>query len=419
MSKDKDQTPSDTVSAANQGSSDKGADKTAKSGTESTPAAAKKASGKPETAKILDEISRNTSGKSGKSSKTSRRTARSSGSATRFFSLLIVMLPLLAVIAYLAWQQLQLQHTLTNVEQQNQQLNTTLASQASQLQQLQQRPLPEVPDNSAALDTLSERLSSQFSTQLQQLRQQLAQVQSSQVSQSADVDFSWKLFEAEYLLTIANQKLLLEADVESAIALAEQADAALVASEHSGAFAVRQALADELGALRNSNRVDQDGIYLRLENLANSVGDLDLLNSMRENFALREAQQSVPVNLAGASQGWWNSTLDFLGEIFVWRRWDERPEAMLAPGQETLIKLNLRLSLKQAQLALLARDQQQFQQTLAETRAVMQRYAVTDSAAGQTLAGELDRLAALDINPPLPTLNESLNRVRQLADSER
>lgn len=414
MSKDKDNKVSDTDS-----SGDKVTDEVANAGAESQAASPKKSSGKPETAKILDEISRNTSAKSGKGSKVGRRPGKSPGSAARFFSLLILMLPLLAVIAYLAWQQLQLQQTLASLEQQNQQLGTTLASQESQLQQLQQRPPPEVPDNSAALEALSERLNSQFAGQLQQLRQQLAQVQSSQVSQTADVDFSWKLFEAEYLLTIANQKLLLEADVDSAIALAEQADAALVASEHSGAFAVRQALADEVGALRNAERVDQDGIYLRLENLAANVGDLDLLNSMRENFALREAQQSVPVELGTTSQGWWNSTLDFLGEIFVWRRWDERPEAMLAPGQETLIKLNLRLSLKQAQLALLARDQQQFQQTLAETRAIMQRYAVTDSAAGQALAGELNRLAQLDINPPLPTLNETLNRVRQLADSER
>jgi uroporphyrin-3 C-methyltransferase len=105
--------------------------------------------------------------------------------------------------------------------------------------------------------------------------------------------------------------------------------------------------------------------------------------------------------------------------VFVWRRWEERPEAMLAPGQETLIKLNLRLQLKQAQLALMDGDQAGFQQALAETGEILRRYAVTDSEGGRVLSNELQSLQGLNINPPLPPLTESLNRIRQLAESER
>lgn len=370
----------------------------------------------PKTAKILDDISRKTD------SGAKKRAAKKTSGASKFFSLIVVLLPFLAGLVYLAWQQFQMQQSLVDVRQQNQALQSTISSQDSriqqllqQLQQLQQQAAPEIPDNSAALAELSQSLNAEVS----RLQQQLAQLQSNQVTQSAEVDFSWKVFEAEYLLSQAAQKLQLESDIAAAIALMEQADAALLASEHSAAFGVRQALGEDLASLRGIELLDREGLYLRLQGMIATVDDLDLLSSMREDFVARRNQESVQIPLGNQEQGWWNASLDFLGEIFVWRRWDERPEAMLAPGQETLIKLNLRLMLKEAQLALLLKNQSQFQQSLASTRSWLQRYAVTDSAAGRSLDTALVEIQQLQIDPALPDLSASLTRARQLANSER
>jgi uroporphyrin-3 C-methyltransferase len=373
-----------------------------------------KSSTKPATPKILDDISKSTSAKGARTAGAGKRQQNRTGIG-RLLALLLLIAPLVAALLYLAWQQLQLQQSLASLSQQNQTLQSRLASQDSQLQELLQAPAVEIPDNTAAL----EQLSANLNAEIQRLRQQLADLQTNQSGAAAAPDFNWKIFEAEYLIAQAAQKLQLEADLDSALLLLQQADAALLASGHSAAFAVRQALADDMAILRATETVDREGLYLRLDNMVNNVANLDLLSSMRENFENQRARDSVPLPLAESDSAWWSAGLEFLGEIFVWRRWEERPEAILAPGQETLIKLNLRLQLKQTQLALMDRDQAGFQQALAEAGEILRRYAVTDSEGGRVLSNELQSLQGLNINPPLPSLTESLNRIRQLAESER
>lgn len=419
--------------------------------TASTAAAKAKQKAAP-TARVLDELSRGTGSKAkpGAGSKPRRKT----GGAAQFMTLLVILLPLLAAIAFLGWQQWTLRQSLTSLSQQNQQLQATLAGQSTALseqntalseqdaalseqssviEQLQQRPEssgPAVDDNDAeAIAELSQTLdqtnraisqtNQTLNSEINRLQQQLADLQNQRAGDPAEPDFAWKVFEAEYLVNQAVQKLQLESDLTTAISLLEQADAALLASAHSEAFAVRQIIAEDLTRLRNVETVDRDGIYLRLANLASSVADVDLLQSMREEFEMRQAQDSRQMTPTNSDNGVVNSTLGFLSEVFVWRRWDERPEAILAPGQETVIKLNLRLFIKQAQLALITRDQQQYSQSLADTRNWLQRYAVTDSATGRNLNAEIGELLNIDIAPPLPSLSASLTRIRQLADSER
>ena len=75
--------------------------------------------------------------------------------------------------------------------------------------------------------------------------------------------------------------------------------------------------------------------------------------------------------------------------------------------------------LEQAQLALLMRENGLYQQAMAKSQNWFQRYAVSDSRLGQTLTSELNQLRAIDINPLLPTLSQSLALINQLAVSER
>lgn len=373
-----------------------------KSGTKAPEGAAK-------TAEVLDEIARSTGNKSG------TKPARSKKSGSGFLALVILILPLLAGIAWLVWQQMQIQQTLATTTQQNLQLQQSLASQSAEIEALRQRPEPTpVPDNSAELVQLREALN----TEIRRLQQQLVAVQN-RPGPTATPDFSWKIFEAEYLINMAAQKLRLERDVGSAVSLLERADVALVAANHAGAFTVREALADDLAQLRSIEAFDVQGVYLRIESLITNVGQLDLLGSMREEFESRVADNSVPVSEAAAAPGWLDSTLDFLGDVFVWREWEERPDAILAPGQETLIKLNLRLLLEQAGLALLQQDTQLFRNNLTQTSEWLRRYAVLDSSTGRGINAELNALLALEINPPLPGLTASLSGIRELAESER
>ena len=182
---------------------------------------------------------------------------------------------------------------------------------------------------------------------------------------------------------------------------------------------MRQAIAGDLQKLRNIEVLDREGIYLRLDNLLAEMENIDPLNSMRTEFENRRNAESQPSQSGSDANNFLDSSFEFLGSIFVWREWEETPQAMLALGQDDLIKQNLRLMLEQAQLALLMRDNSLYQQAMAKSQDWFQRYAVTDSLQGQTLTGEINQLRAIDINPVLPALSQSLALINQLAASQR
>ena len=366
-----------------------------------------------ETPKILEELSKSNTAKPGARTSRQRKTAlKRVGIAT------ILLLPILAAVLFLGYQQISLQSRLGAMQSKNQQLDQSLVQQSSQLQQLREDQLA-MPEPFEVDDTATRELEENVNQQLRQLTEQLAEVQSQQLASVSKPDQEWKILEAEYLLGIASQKLQLEKDLNTAVSLLERADQALLASDSRNVFAVRQAIASELSLLRNVEAFDREGIYLRIDNLLVQMDTIDLLSSLRQKFENSRGEASEVVQISADATGIIDSSLEFLGSIFVWRKWDETPEAMLEPGQDALIKQNLQLMLGQAQLALLMGDKKIYQQSLAKSTAWLRRYAVTDSAAGQMMALELDQLIAIDIDPPMPSISQSLSLISQLAASER
>ncbi len=366
-----------------------------------------------ETPKILDEIAKSNAAPAGGRSTRKQKTAR-----RRFAIVIIILLPIAAGVPFLGYKQITQQSRLSELELENQRLNQSLAAQGSRLGQIEQAQLEE-PAPIGFDDSSVRELESTLTQEIERLKAQLASLQAEQLSLNNDTGQKWKILEAQYLIGIASQKLQLEGDVVTAIAQLQLADRALIDSGSSSVFAVRQAIATDLQLLRNIDVLDREGIYLRLDNLLAAMENVDLLNSMRTEFENRRDNSSEPLRLGADANSYLDSSLEFLGSIFVWRKWDETPQAMLAPGQDDLIKQNLRLMLEQAQLALLMRDNALFQQAMAKSRDWFQRYAVTESVQGQALAAELEQLGSIDIDPLLPALSQSLTLINQLAASER
>ncbi len=366
-----------------------------------------------ETPKILEELSRSNTAKPGSRSSRQQRTAR-----RRIVIVVILFLPVVAGVAFLAYQQLSLRSQLGALQLENQQLDQTLSQQNSALQQLRQDQLT-IPELLEADDSTVRELETRVNQEFSQLTQRISDLQDQQLLGTAQSGQEWKILEAEYLLGIAGQKLQLENDVGTAVSLLERADQALIASNNRNIFAVRQAIASDLLMLKSVEALDREGIYLRVDNLLAQIDTIDLVASMRQNFQSRAAEESEADQLESGTVSIIDSSLEFLGSIFVWRKWDETPQAMLAPGQDALIKQNLQLMLGQAQLALLMRDNSLYQQSLTKSKDWIQRYAVIDSTAGQTLARELDQLMAIDIDPSMPSISQSLSLISQLVASER
>jgi uroporphyrin-3 C-methyltransferase len=371
-----------------------------------------------ETAKVLEEISKKNTAKP-------RPKAKASSSSGSAYLLVFMGFAMLAALGFLAYQMRLSSGEFAAVRAENQRLQQVqeqqtraLESFEQQIQQLNlQAQVPASVDDSAIVELRAE-IEDQIAS-IARIANKVNVVESLQQSVVSSPDFEWKIFEADYLLGIANQKLQLESDIFAAVAMMEAADAALVGSGSNRVFAVRQAIANDLTSLQSVDVFDRQGVYLRIGALIEEVENIDLVNSMRENFENNSTNDSTLVQPTPTSNELITSSLEFLSTVFVWRQWDQTPNTILASEQGEFIKQNLKLMLEQSQLALLMKDQTVYAQTLKKSSDWLERYAVMDSTAGRLIASELVILSSTNINPVLPEIGESLALIRQLTSSER
>ena len=369
----------------------------------------------PETPKILDEISKKNNAKSGSGTR-KQQTAR-----RRMLVLLVLLVPILCGLLYVAYLQFEMQNEVASLRAENSQLTAALNSQDSQLETLRDE-ISAVPeqvevDDSAAREMtqqVSEELQAQLQQEVSRLTAQLNRLASRQTENSGNNEQEWKILEAEYLTGLALRKVQIERDVDSAIALIQQADRALLDSRSPNVMAARESLAADLTALQGVDVLDRDGIYFRLQTLANQIAEVDMVGSMRENFEARRNRESTEIESVGESGGLLDSSLQFLGSIFVWRHWEDDPGAMLAPGNETAILQRLQLTIEQAKLALLTANNELYQGSLADCLAWLERYAVVESELGQTVIREVSVLQQINVDPDLPAPTRSLASLQQL-----
>ncbi|HJO11022.1 MAG: uroporphyrinogen-III C-methyltransferase [Gammaproteobacteria bacterium] len=370
---------------------------------------------KAETPKILDEISKSNTAKSKSPSARQKQAAR-----RRFLIIILLLSPLLLAVAFVGYQQWLTDSQLVSLTDENQRLSLTIANQNAQLQQIQET-LAQVPTevtvDDAAVHEIVEQSGQQFRTEISRLNQLVSDLQTQQNAPQSPDDPAFAVAEAGYLLRLANQKIQLEADVASAITLLESADSILSATSGSNSFSVRQNIASELTALRSVPGVDIDGIYLRISNLSESVSELELAGSLRQNFQ-NSMEQLQPIQIGTTSAGLIDSTLTFLSTIFVWRKWDEMPDAIQSPQQELNLKQNLRLIFEEAQLALLQRDEVLFKASLQKSQTWLDRNTITDSSDGQAMIAEVVTLMSVDVNPALPDISQSLMLLNRSNNSD-
>ena len=329
--------------------------------------------------------------------------------------LLVTVLLLAAIGAggYYGW--LHLQDWQASGDNQQNALQARLDDQAQQLQQLQNQL--EQQQQSGELDSLM--------AQLQQLeqgsRQQLGELQrrvTSQGSRLRDLSTStrddWLLAEAEYLLRLANQRLLTERSTASPVSLLQTADAILKDFDDPDLFAVRGQIANDITALKIATVVDREGLYLQLNALTGVIPQLTLLLAPEAE----QPQALAAVEAADSQQSWGDRVASNFGDFanglkdYVRIRQRDKPlEPLLGVEEEQYLRHNLRVMLEQAQLALLREEPQVYSASLEKCQQWLQQHFQQDHAA-QQFNQQLDELAQQTVTSQLPEINSSLQALR-------
>ncbi|GAB2196919.1 uroporphyrinogen-III C-methyltransferase [Sessilibacter sp. MAH4] len=235
----------------------------------------------------------------------------------------------------------------------------------------------------------------------------------------------WQLAEAHYLVRLANQRLLVDRSARSAIGLMEAADQILRELALPDLFAVREALARDLAALKLANEIDREGIYLRLQGLAEALDqlptfqkpelhgqDIDLLAG--EDAAAEETQTWWQM-----TKGWFVSAGRWFGEVsrpyLQIQHHNEPVGPLLPPSSVGYLRQNLRFSLEQAQLALLREETAIYQAALSQAENIVTEY-FPESSPAKSLLTEIAELKLQTVEQNLPTIFTSQQQLQAYLD---
>ena len=220
-----------------------------------------------------------------------------------------------------------------------------------------------------------------------------------------------RLAEVRYLSAVATQRLRLERDVPGSVRLLERADAVLAEADQASDISLRRALGAALSALRSAPRIDTVGLYLEVEQLAGLTDRLPLAAPVFRAEVPKVVEAPAP---AGLGAWLWEK----LSGLFRLRR-TEVPSTspLLSEGAAPLLQHGLRLTLSQAQLALLRGDGALWRASLEAAAQRVEKY----GRPSRDRSRLLERLGALAATPvavegevvaaaqeALGTLNEAL-----------
>jgi uroporphyrin-3 C-methyltransferase len=242
-------------------------------------------------------------------------------------------------------------------------------------------------------------------SQIQGLEGQLAELRVEFARYSANDQDSWLLAESEYLLRLANQRLVMSGDAASAQALLQSADKILRELDDPGLHAVRGAVAADLAAVRAVPVVDVQGIYLSLAALIEQADALVIFEMPEPEPRIEE--QPAEGWRGRLRQGYEAALMKLAGYVAIRRR-DVPMQALMDPQWEGLVRQNLRMLLQQAQVALLSGNQALYGASLEGADQWVAEFFESDEKAARVMAREIGQLSDRIITVDMPDLTRSL-----------
>jgi uroporphyrin-3 C-methyltransferase len=215
----------------------------------------------------------------------------------------------------------------------------------------------------------------------------------------------WKLAEVEYLLRLANQRVMLQKEITGASALFDAADKVLASLDDPAMIMVREKMAEEMLMLGKATTIDQQGIYTKLQALKTIVHETV---QPPKTFT----SDSISDNTIQIKEPAATGFVDQLLSLISVRTRDKAFDAPLANQQYQLLEHSLTLMLEQAQWALLKSDQALYESSLDNAKNWIQNTLRHQQA--NALLNQIISLKLVKISSSMPDVSESLRLLRQI-----
>lgn len=288
------------------------------------------------------------------------------------------------------------------VSQQISDYQSQLAAIQSQLATVQS----DVANKEAHFNNTVTEFSQLHNEKLEATRKDLAEEIQKLQRQLGKTRGDWLLADAEYLLSVANQRLLLMGDVNTTKEALEAADQRLRESGDAAAYKIREQLAKDIAAISSVNAADVVGIYSTLQTLESQIDSLTLLLPYAgKNETVKPVAPEVkkePTDLLGQ-----------LETMVTIRHVQQHVNEILTPEQAQFIREQLRVKLEMIKIALVQQNDVLYQASLGDTQKwLLQNFAKEKEA--ERFAASLDKLADVRIRSQFPDISLSLKMLRDI-----
>ncbi|BFM49407.1 uroporphyrinogen-III C-methyltransferase [Marinomonas sp. THO17] len=344
-------------------------------------------------------------------------TAGQANNASKIGSSIAVYLSLtisVAALAASAWLYYQSQistvkQELTQLSQQQSELATQVDSAQNTKTQFEQLARQVIESQKSAQKN-TQQLAQQQNAQNDKIQSLEAKLQRLNNTTKED----WKLAESEYLIRLANQRLLLEADSKGAIALLTNADDILRELQDPIVFETRKALAKDIQTLNAISQFDLEGRYLQLSALYDSVTDLPQREASKEWQATQQQDEVTKTNNSNPFTSGIKSFWQSLRSLVV-INYDNKPiKALLPPTEYQKLISGLQLQLDVAQVSLLKGESVIYHQALSRVAQAVTEHFDTQANKVVTFLASLTELQQLEPSPKLPLPRASLVEIKSL-----
>ncbi|NQZ52750.1 MAG: uroporphyrinogen-III C-methyltransferase [Piscirickettsiaceae bacterium] len=248
-------------------------------------------------------------------------------------------------------------------------------------------------------------------TTLEQDQQEMAMrvqvLSESQQLSIGDVKQYWALAEVEYLLNVANQRVVLANDIAGAQSALEMADKRIEALSDYRLHPLRALLAEEQLALAAVTKLDIEGMGLQLKSALDNVENLQILTGPTIASEQQETIASNPDTFQGVLDQAWQE----VKSLVVIRHQEGSAAAVLVPEQQYFLYQNLRLKLESAQLALLSGEQVMYEQSLNSAAQWLQKYFIGEDR--DAILQVVTSLQSVQIIVEQPDISASLTWLQQ------
>ncbi len=226
-------------------------------------------------------------------------------------------------------------------------------------------------------------------------------------------EIDWTLAEIEHLLIIATHELLLDADVNTALAALQSADARLRDITDPAVLEIRAQLTTDINSLKSVDTVDIPGMTLYMADIINRVEKLPLKKTSQAPMNSGNGENTdISVEQAPLWKKLFQTVWNELKNLVVITKEDEAGVLTLLPDQRYYLYQNLRLQLEAARLAILEHDTDNLRTSIEQILEWIEKYFDVEDAAIYNIITSLNQMSRVDLQPALPDISSSLETLR-------